>query len=144
MQIKSLGHVVIRVRDLQRSEAFYRDTLGLPVCAHYNKDGLNMAFFTLGDHHDFAIMENPQLGEESKSGLDHVAFKIGDHIDDLKEAKARMEQLGISTEPIDHDVTKSLYIADPDGNGIELYIDASDGWRVDPSRLVTTLEPLEL
>jgi catechol-2,3-dioxygenase len=103
-----------------------------------------MAFFTLGDHHDFAIMENPELGEESKSGLDHVAFKIGDHIDDLKEAKARMEQLGITTQPIDHDVTKSLYIADPDGNGIELYIDASDGWKVDPTRLVNTLEPLAL
>jgi catechol 2,3-dioxygenase len=144
MEIKSLGHVVIRVRDLQQSEVFYRDTLGLPVCAHYHKDGVNMAFFTLGDHHDFAIIESPNLGEETRSGLDHVAFKIGDHIDDLKEAKTKMEALGIATDPIDHDVTKSLYIADPDGNGIELYIDHSDGWKQDPNRLVDTLEPLSL
>ena len=144
MKIKSLGHVVIRVRDLERSEAFYRDTLGLPVCAHYDKDGLKMAFFSLGDHHDFAISEVAELGDEVQSGLDHVAFKIGDDLEDLVRAKNELEGIGIQTEPIDHDVTKSLYIADPDGNGIELYIDASDAWREDPSRLVTTLEPLNI
>jgi catechol-2,3-dioxygenase len=144
MKIKSLGHVVIRVRNLERSEAFYRDVLGLPVCAHYDQDGLKMAFFTLGDHHDFAIAENPDLGEEKGSGLDHVAFKIGTDMDDLRAAKAKMDEHGIATDPIDHDVTKSLYIADPDGNGIELYIDYSDGWKTDPNRLVDTLEPLAL
>ena len=144
MQIKSLGHVVVRVRDLARSEAFYRDTLGMPVCAHYNQDGLNMAFFSLGNHHDFAIMEHPDLGEETASGLDHVAFKIGETMEDLVDAKQRMDELGIETDPIDHDVTKSLYISDPDGNGIELYIDYSDGWKTNPNRLVDTLKPLAL
>ncbi len=144
MNIESLGHVVIRVRDLQRSEAFYRDVLGLPVCAHYNKDGLNMAFFTLGDHHDFAICECPDLGDEKRSGLDHVAFKIGNDLAELVRTKKELDALGIASDPIDHDVTKSLYIADPDGNGIELYIDASDAWRADPSRLVSTLEPLAI
>ncbi len=42
-----------------------------------------------------------------------------------------------------HDVTKSLYLADPDGNGIELYIDASDGWREDPQRIAAVV-PLEI
>jgi len=65
MKIKSLGHVVIRVSDLARSEAFYRDVLGLPVCAHYDTDGLNMAFFTLGDHHDFAIGHQLVVDEEA-------------------------------------------------------------------------------
>ena len=48
------------------------------------------------------------------------------------------------SEPIDHDVTKSLYINDPDGNGIELYVDVSDAWRTDPDALVRTFAPLEL
>jgi len=144
MKIQSLGHVVVRVRNLERSEAFYRDVLGLPVCAHFNQDGMNMAFFTLGDHHDFAIAESAQLGDESKSGLDHVAFKIGNHLEDLIGAKATLDRLGIATNPIDHDVTKSLYLADPDGNGIELYVDASDAWKQDPNKLVDTFQPLNI
>ncbi len=143
MQIKSLGHVVIRVSDIKRSEAFYRDTLGLPVCAHFNEGGVNMAFFTLGNHHDFAIMESAELGESAASGLDHVAFKIGDEIEELIEAKNALAKLGVEVEPVDHDVTKSLYLSDPDGNGVELYIDASDGWREDPQR-VAAVAPLEI
>jgi len=144
MNIKSLGHVVVRVRNLARSEAFYRDVLGLPVCTHLKMDDLNMAFFSLGDHHDFAISESSELGDEAQSGLDHVAFKIGDDLEDLVRAKGELDGLGIKSQPIDHDVTKSLYFADPDGNGIELYIDASDAWREDPNRLVSTLEPLDI
>jgi len=143
MQIRSLGHVVIRVSDLLRSEVFYRDVLGLPACAHYDKDGLNMAFFSLGDHHDFAIMESSMIGEASQSGLDHVAFKIGDSIEDLKAAKTHLEASGVTTEPVDHVVTKSVYISDPDGNGIELYVDVSDVWRTNPEA-VANAEPMEL
>ena len=78
MQIKALGHVVLKVSDLERSEAFYRDVLGLPVCAHYDEGGLNMAFFSLGNHHDFAIMESPETGDadmlrESLWALDNLA-----------------------------------------------------------------------
>jgi len=143
MEIKSLGHVVIRVKDLQRSEKFYREMLGLSVCAHYSQDNLNMAFFTLGNHHDFAISESHELGAETASGLDHIAFKIGDSIDDLLAAKHLMDQHGIDCMPIDHNVTKSIYISDPDGNGIELYIDASDAWRDHPE-LVAHAEPLDI
>jgi catechol 2,3-dioxygenase len=143
MKIKSLGHVVIRVRDLERSEKFYSEVLGLPVCAHYLRDGLRMVFFTLGDHHDFAISENKELGDESSSGLDHVAFKIGETFQDLLDAKESMEAHGLDTMPVDHNVTKSIYISDPDGNGIELYVDSSNAWREDPA-LVAHAEPLEI
>jgi catechol 2,3-dioxygenase len=143
MEIKSLGHVVIRVKDLQRSEDFYRDILGLSVCSHYDQDGMKMAFFTLGNHHDFAISENPELGDESASGLDHVAFKIGDTMEDLLDAKKIMDAQGIEVMPVDHNVTQSIYISDPDGNGIELYIDSSDAWRQNPD-LIAHAEPMEL
>lgn len=146
MKIKALGHVVLRVTDLPRAEAFYNGVLGLPICAHYDQDGMKMTFFTLGNHHDFAVMEVSGEGggnAESAVGLHHVAFKIGDSLGDLREAKARLETAGITPNPVDHEVTKSLYFADPDGNGIELYIDSSDVWREDPQR-VAQLAPLEL
>ena len=143
MQIKSLGHVVVKVSNLERSEAFYRDVLGLPVCAHYDQDGLNMAFFSLGNHHDFAIMESPDTGDAEKSGLHHVAFKIGTTLDDLKSAKQYLEDKGVETDPIDHVVTQSLYISDPDGNGIELYVDVSDVWKEDP-QTVANIAPLAI
>ena len=105
-----------------------------------------MSFFTLGNHHDFAVMEVSGDGgseTETSPGLHHVAFNIGTNIDELREAKSILDSAGISTTPIDHEVTKSLYFQDPDGNGIELYIDASDVWREDPQR-VAQGAPLDL
>ena len=64
-------------------------------------------------------------------------------MDELREAKAKLDAAGVASEPIDHEVTKSLYLADPDGNGIELYIDASDAWRKDPQRVAQVM-PLEM
>jgi catechol 2,3-dioxygenase len=146
MKIKSLGHVVLKVRDRLRSEHFHSGILGLPVCARLDHDGLKMAFFSLGNHHDFAVMEvSGEGGRQSETavGLHHVAFKIGTNLDELREAKAKLEAAGITPTPIDHEVTKSLYFADPDGNGVELYVDASDAWRMERQR-VAQLMRLEL
>lgn len=146
MKITALGHVVLRVTDRARAERFYNGVLGLPICARYDENGTKMAFFTLGNHHDFAVMEVSGEGRsqsESAVGLDHVAFKIGDTLDELREARAKLESAGITTTPIDHEVTKSLYFSDPDGNGIELYVDASDAWRREPQR-VAQISPLDL
>lgn len=146
MKIKSLGHVVLRVTDCARAERFYNGVLGLPICARFDENGMRMTFFSLGNHHDFAVVEVSGEGSsdsESAVGLYHVAFKIGDDIEDLREAKAKLEAAGVTPTPIDHEVTKSLYFSDPDGNGLELYVDASDSWRRDPQR-VAQLAPLEL
>jgi len=146
MKIKSLGHVVIRVTDRDRAERFYNGVLGLPLCARLDQEGFKMAFFSLGNHHDFAVMEVTGEGSthaETAVGLHHVAFNIGTTLDELREAKARLDAAGIATRPIDHEVTKSLYFHDPDGNGIEVYVDTSDVWRKEPQR-VAQLMPLEL
>jgi catechol 2,3-dioxygenase len=138
MKIKALGHVVVRVTDLARAEQFYGGLLGLPIIARYDENGMKMTFFTLGNHHDFAVMEVSGEGSstsDSAVGLHHVAFNIGTNLDELREARARLEAAGITPTPVDHDVTKSLYFADPDGNGVELYIDASDVWRSAPQRV---------
>ncbi|MFT5014423.1 MAG: catechol 2,3-dioxygenase [Patiriisocius sp.] len=118
---QSLGHVVVRVSNLKKSEA---------SCS-------------LGNHHDFAISENKDLAVAAGSGLDHVAFKIGNTMDELREAKTQMEGHGLEMQLEDHNVSKSIYISDPDGNGIELYIDASDAWKQNPA-LVASAKPLEI
>jgi catechol 2,3-dioxygenase len=120
--------------------------LGLPICARFVEGGLKMAFFTLGNHHDFAVMEVTRDGSsrsESAVGLHHVAFNSGTTMNELREAKARLDAAGIATTPVDHDVTKSLYFADPDGNGIEVYVGASDAWRREPQR-VAQAKPLDI
>lgn len=146
MKVKSLGHVVLRVADLARSEDFYTRILGIPVCARYDQDGIKATFFTLGNHHDLAVMEVTGEGSadgEQAVGLDHIAFCIGTSLDELKEAKAQLTAAGIDADAADHEVTKSLYLSDPDGNGVELYVDVSDIWRTDPQRIAQE-QPLEI
>lgn len=145
MKIQSLGHVVLKVADRARSEQFYSEVLGLPICARSDNQGMKMTFFSLGNHHDFAISEVPDAAAQSREapGLHHVAFCIGTHIDQLKEAKIHLEAAGIALMPIDHEVTKSLYFSDPDGNGVEVFVDASDVWKTDPQR-VAQVGPLTL
>jgi len=144
MKIKSLGHVVLHVSSRERAERFYQGVLGLPLCARYDGNGMKMAFFTLGNHHDFAVME---VGEGNvhadTSGLAHVAFNIGTTMEELRDAHAKLTEAGVATMPVDHEVTKSLYFKDPDGNGIEVYVDASDVWRREPQR-VAQVAPLAL
>ena len=146
MKIKALGHVVLRVTDWARAERFYNGLLGLPIMARFDENGMKMTFFSLGNHHDFAILEVSGEGSSHAAtavGLHHVAFKIGDSLDELREAKTMLEGAGVVVTPIDHEVTKSLYFDDPDGNNLEVYVDASDVWRREPQR-VAQLAPLEL
>lgn len=133
MKIQSLGHVVIKVRDQKRAEAFYNGLLGMPIAARL--PSFSMTFFTLGNHHDFAIKavgDSAPDAPEDSPGLFHVAFKIGSHIDELREAKLYLEATGLKVDAYDHEVAKSIYFSDPDGNMIELYIDASDVWKQRP------------
>jgi len=146
MKVKALGHVVLKVTDLDRSEKFYNGTLGMPVCARFDEQGMKMTFFSLGNHHDLAVAEvsgeDAAAGEQS-AGLHHVAFCIGSTLDELKEAKVHLEAAGVTPDPVDHEVTKSLYFNDPDGNTLELYVDVSDAWRKEPQR-IAQLQPLDL
>ena len=146
MQIKALGHVVLRVRNLEKSLAFYRDILGMKEVARLRS---TMVFFSFGNnHHDLALL---QIGEMASSpaadsvGLYHVAFKVGDSLDTLRDLKKHLE---LHQVPIlgatDHSVSQLLYIQDPDGIEIELYVDADPAlWQTNPSAL-TTLKPLKL
>ena len=145
MEVRQLGHVVLKVRDRERSEHFYTEVLGLPVAARM--DSPPMTFFTLGNHHDFAIVAVGAGGADAapdSPGLFHVAFKVGEGIDDLRRAKADLDARGVKIDGIsDHTVSQSIYFKDPDGNEIEVYVDTSEVWRTDP-QAVASIAPLTL
>ena len=98
IQIRRVGHVVLKVRSLERSVPFYRDVLGLREVARLRGQ---MVFFsaTGENHHDLAIMEvgadAPAAGRAAV-GLYHVALKVGDDLDQLRAAKAHLEAHGVT------------------------------------------------
>jgi catechol 2,3-dioxygenase len=147
IQIQRVGHVVLKVRSLERSVPFYRDALGLREVARMDD---RMVFFsaTGENHHDVALLE---VGEGAARppreavGLYHVALKIGDSLDQLRAAKAHLEAQGVKIAAIsDHRVSQSIYLSDPDGNGLELFVDADPViWRREPGA-VANVAPLRL
>jgi catechol 2,3-dioxygenase len=146
MPVKSLGHVVLRVRNLGLSLPFYRDALGLREVAWY---GRGMVFLSAGkNHHDLALQEvGPAAADPEPDGvgLYHVAFKVGDSLDDLRRFKTHLEKQGVSILGMsDHQVSQALYIKDPDGIEIEVYVDADPQiWKDDP-KAVATIRSLSL
>lgn len=146
MHIQALGHVVLKVRNLEHSIQFYRDILGMKEVARYRGA---MVFFSFGsNHHDLALL---QLGDHASQpeptdiGLYHVAFKVGDSLDELRACKAHLEQHGVAIlGTSDHNVSQSLYIQDPDGIDIELYVDADPALWKDNPEAVAVVRPLRL
>jgi catechol 2,3-dioxygenase len=120
---KQLGHLVLRVRDLERSEDFYSRILGLEV---NDRAGDSMVFFRSNTdvHHDLAIAKiaNDSAGPEPNMvGLYHFAYELGS-LDELREAYRLLNDEGIRIAGFgDHGETKGLYLLDPDGIEIELY-----------------------
>lgn len=118
-----VGHVVLKVRSLERSLPFYTDVLGFSVSATYGP----MVFLTATgqNHHDLALMEVGDLADNPHArsvGLFHVAIRLGS-IDAVRDAYRDLRARGIPTGSSDHGVSKSIYLADPDGIEIELYAD---------------------
>jgi catechol-2,3-dioxygenase len=76
----------------------------------------------------------------------HMGLKVGESDDELREALATIQAAGVRVVGAsDHTVTHSLYIEDPDGNEVELYIDVQPArWRDDPSAIVAPIKPLRL
>jgi catechol 2,3-dioxygenase len=146
MKIQGVGHVVLKVRDMERSARFYREVLGLKEVARYMG---RMAFFSAGqNHHDLAVLEvgadAPRPAREA-TGLYHVAFRLAGGLAELRQAKAHLEAHGVPILGLsDHEVSQSIYTEDPDGNVLELYVDADPRvWRDHPES-VATVRPLAL
>lgn len=146
--MSELGHVVFYVRELQRSLQFYTDIVGLEVQGRIFGD--RAALLSGGrTHHELLLI---QVGEAQgppqgrRIGLYHVGWKIGDNLGDLVRARARIEALGYAIEAVsDHTVSQSLYLRDPDGNEVELFVDnPAIDWRRDRGWMTAPVRPLRL
>lgn len=118
-----LGHVHLFVRSLARSVDFYAQIIGL---RETERLGQSIAFLTSsGRHHTLALQA---LGESAgpqapgRVGLYHVAFELPDAAA-LDAALERLDGAGIAWQAVDHGISWAVYFADPDGNGLELYVD---------------------
>jgi len=148
VQAHYLGHVVFYVKDLERALAFYRDLVGFrEVGRIFNGKA---AALTAGRiHHELLLIEvgdapAPPAGRHL--GLYHIGIKVGDSLDELRAAKRELEQAGVRISGMsDHTVSQSLYLHDPDGNEVELYVDADPAiWKRDPAAVVAAIKPLKL
>lgn len=148
MEVKELGHVVLYVGDLDRSRRFYRDLLGWREIGALGSWGV--AFSSGRTHHELLLIEvGPDaapIPDGPRMGLYHFGLKVGKSDEELRRAVDEIRAAGVPIVGMsDHGVTHSVYIADPDGNEIELYIDVQpEVWRERPEAFIAPIRPLRL
>ena len=148
MQAQYLGHVVFYVKDLETSLSFYRDVVGFQEIGRIF-DGKAAALTSGRTHHELLLIEvgdapGPPPGR--RRGLYHIGIKIGDSLDALRAAKQELENAGVRISGMsDHTVSHSLYLHDPDGNEVELYVDVPGvDWKKDPMAVLSPIKPLHI
>jgi catechol-2,3-dioxygenase len=124
-----IGHVVLKVRSLRVSVPFYCSVLGMHERRRRKVNSREMAFLTFGERdHDIGLLEvgaSAHPHDEARAGLRHVAFRIGDRIEELHVFKAHLDTVGIEPERMtEHRFSKSIYLRDPDGLELEVYVDS--------------------
>lgn len=143
-----IGHVHLKVADLERALAFYCGVLGFQLMQRY---GTQAAFVSAGGYHHHIGLNTWESRGGSRpprgsTGLYHVAIRYPTRAA-LADALHRLVEAGVSLHGAsDHGVSEALYLEDPDGNGIELYWDrAREEWPVsaDGQLQMVTL-PLDL
>ncbi len=148
MKAHYLGHVVFYVKDLERSLAFYRDLLGFKEVGRIF-NGKAAALTSGRTHHELLLIhvgDAPGPSTGPRRGLYHIGIKVGDSLEELRTAKRELEQAGITIDGMsDHTVSQSLYLRDPDGNEVELYVDADEAlWKQNPGAVLSPIKPLRL
>ena len=123
-KVRRVGHLVLRVKDVERSRRFFEDVLKFPVVAT-NERG--MVFFSTDvkdNHHMLAIMpakEGAPMPQPEGVGMQHVSFELGSFAE-LQDAYRLFKEKDV---PICyttyHGISKSVYFNDPDGNMLEVY-----------------------
>ena len=119
-----IGHVHLKVSDLERSISFYRDVLGFELKQQLGDEA---AFLAAGDyHHHIGLNTWESRGGRppppGTTGLFHFAIRFPDR-PALAQALRRVLEAGIRVGASDHGVSEAVYFEDPDGNGIEIYRD---------------------
>ena len=150
IQARKLGHVVLKVRDAQQAKDFYTRVLGLQVAYEDRQRG--MVFLSFGtEHHELALFQlaTGEPPEATQPGVHHIAWQLGSFAE-LQAAHRELVELGIPVEAtVEHNVTRSVYFFDPDGNRVELYCDmVSNGFEamqtLGPARKLLDIETGEV
>ena len=130
IRLKEIGHVLLRVLDLERSKRFYSDVLGFKVLEEDPEHG--GTFMALeGQSHalDLFQVKDREAAERQTPGirgLGHIAFRVESETA-LRDAYAELRHQGVEiTRTIDHVSQKSIYFQDPDGNTLEIYYELPD------------------
>jgi catechol 2,3-dioxygenase len=152
MEIKELGHIVLYVRDIDASRQFYENVLGWQAITPEGSSRGACAFVSGSHrtHHELLLLEvgpdAPLPPPGRRAGLYHFGLKVGETDDELREAIATCQANGVRiVGASDHTVTHSLYILDPDGNEIELYIDVQpEIWHDEPMAVMSPTKPLRI
>ena len=131
MPADHLGHVHLKVTDVDDAVAFYTDVLGLDVTERVDR----YAFLSFGEHHHDLALQGIGAAETDdgvpaeprgpRVGLFHSAWEV-DSPADLRETAERLGERGVAVSPVDNGVSKALYFDDPDGNGVEVYLDTRE------------------
>ncbi|MGX0877447.1 catechol 2,3-dioxygenase [Roseovarius sp. MBR-154] len=144
-----IGHVHLKVSDLERAIGFYSGVLGFELTQYYS--GGQAAFLSAGGyHHHIGLNTWESLGAtpppKGHTGLFHTAFLYPDRAA-LADALRRLVEAGIEIEgAADHGVSEAIYVSDPDRNGVELYVDKPEAeWpRAADGTLAMVNKPLDL
>ncbi|MFI5187228.1 MAG: VOC family protein [Chitinophagales bacterium] len=143
-----IGHVHLKVSDLEKALKFYRDILGFEVTQYY---GTSAVFISAGGYHHHIGLntwysKNGSPPSPHSTGLFHTAILYPTR----KDLAVALQRLIKAKYPLsgasDHGVSEAIYLDDPDGNGVELYWDRPrEEWPVDENgNLLMITEPLDL
>jgi catechol 2,3-dioxygenase len=143
-----IGHVHLKVADLERSLLFYRDVLGFTITQRY---GTGAVFLSAGGYHHHIGLNtwqsrNAAPAPVQSAGLYHVAILYPTQKDLAAILNRLLEAKYSLTGASDHGVSQALYLNDPDNNGIELYWDRPrEEWPRDAEgNLQMVTEPLDI
>jgi len=142
-----IGHIHLKVADLERAIAFYRDVLGFELTQRF---GRQAAFLSAGGYHHHIGLNtwesrNGERPARGTTGLYHAAILYPNRRELARALTCLLENRVPISGAADHGVSEAIYLEDPDGNGLELYVDRDPAeWpRDENGEIAMTTDPLD-
>lgn len=123
-KIKRVGHLVLKVKELERSRKFFTEVLGFPQVGENDRGMLFFSTDVNENHHMLAIREGKPgapMPDPEQIGMEHVSFEVATFAE-LQEVYRKFKEHSVKLrQTVFHGVAKSIYFYDPDGNLLEVY-----------------------